>query len=320
MAYCECGCGIEVSSRFVSGHNSRVSNTLLGKHQIAWNKGLTKETDKRVATYSASLKKRFIGVKRVPWNKGKQGLQKAWNKLPRTTLLCQVCKKEMEVTEKERSTKKYCSNPCQHRGQLDTHPSKGKHSWNWGKHLYTPEEIKLKLKLVGDELGRTPVYNDLSSSISNAAVVMFGSWCNALTSAGFTPTPKWRTRTFKSQEGNLLDSSLEYDFDRLLHLKEIKHLHQFKINWTTNRWVKTDFVTYGFNLLPNKYFKELPFTFIEIYGAPDIPGRMERTLWKNAFYTSFEEAGWGYLGLLPLGLKILLDTYKDELSAAGRKK
>ena len=50
--YCECGCGTEIKSdrRFVNHHN----------RNIAWNKGLTKETDRRVADYSKSLEGRTI--------------------------------------------------------------------------------------------------------------------------------------------------------------------------------------------------------------------------------------------------------------------
>jgi len=48
------------------------------KGQIAWNKGLTKETDiriKKLGEKSSITKKGSI-----PWNKGKKGLQKGWNK------------------------------------------------------------------------------------------------------------------------------------------------------------------------------------------------------------------------------------------------
>ncbi len=41
MSDCECGCGVEVKCRFVSGHNQR------GKSP--WNDGLTKDNDSRVA-------------------------------------------------------------------------------------------------------------------------------------------------------------------------------------------------------------------------------------------------------------------------------
>ena len=48
--FCECRCGSEIKSgkRFVLGHNSRVN-------YISWNKGLTKETDKRVAAAAVLL-------------------------------------------------------------------------------------------------------------------------------------------------------------------------------------------------------------------------------------------------------------------------
>lgn len=56
---------------------------------IPWNKGLTKETDLRVAEYAKlcnSTKKdltpwnKGLSGWQIPWNKGKTGLQTAWNK------------------------------------------------------------------------------------------------------------------------------------------------------------------------------------------------------------------------------------------------
>ena len=44
----------------------------------AWNKGLRKETDPRVAAYGAKGSLAKLGC--TPWNKGKKNSQKAWNK------------------------------------------------------------------------------------------------------------------------------------------------------------------------------------------------------------------------------------------------
>lgn len=55
MNICECGkCGQECKNRFVSGHNTRVHNPSK-KGRIAWNKGLTKETDSRMMSTSKTL-------------------------------------------------------------------------------------------------------------------------------------------------------------------------------------------------------------------------------------------------------------------------
>ncbi len=73
--YCKCGCGTEVKKNWVRGHISRVKNprTEEGTRKsiekrkqlsaegklVAWNKGLTKETDDRVRLYGITSSKNF---------------------------------------------------------------------------------------------------------------------------------------------------------------------------------------------------------------------------------------------------------------------
>lgn len=54
---CECGCGrmTKAGRRFISGHNPSWNKNKKGA-QIAWNKGLTKTTDERVAKYAQNKK------------------------------------------------------------------------------------------------------------------------------------------------------------------------------------------------------------------------------------------------------------------------
>jgi len=66
------------------------------KGSIAWNKGLTKETDERVSRISESNKGG------VPWNKGKRGVQTAWNKGLTKETDGRVVKYAMKMSETKR--------------------------------------------------------------------------------------------------------------------------------------------------------------------------------------------------------------------------
>ena len=94
LRLCECGCGewLHTKKRFKPGHwkgvglpshnlkvqeirrqkldsgEIQVWNKGIKSTQIAWNKGLTKETDSRVADYSKKGSESSKG--RIPWNKG----------------------------------------------------------------------------------------------------------------------------------------------------------------------------------------------------------------------------------------------------------
>lgn len=69
-------------SQSLKGHSvsaqTRKKIGAAGKGRTAWNKGLTKETDDRVALNGKATSKGSKG--RTPWNKGAVGLQEAWNK------------------------------------------------------------------------------------------------------------------------------------------------------------------------------------------------------------------------------------------------
>ena len=61
---CECGCGeiVKMGNKFILGHNSKGKNNVFyGKHLRPWNKGLTKETDKRIVAMSETkIKGKFL--------------------------------------------------------------------------------------------------------------------------------------------------------------------------------------------------------------------------------------------------------------------
>ena len=69
-------------SQKLKGHSvaeetrKKISKSGIGR--IAWNKGLKKEDDTRIAKQAATGSKSMKG--RIPWNKGKTGAQVAWNK------------------------------------------------------------------------------------------------------------------------------------------------------------------------------------------------------------------------------------------------
>lgn len=57
VKFCECGCGqmVKADNRFIQGHSGSSRNWNKIRNKIAWNKGLTKETDERVAKYSKTM-------------------------------------------------------------------------------------------------------------------------------------------------------------------------------------------------------------------------------------------------------------------------
>lgn len=92
LPFCECGCGERVTkekNRFLLGHHSRVMD-------CTWNRGLTKETDKRVKKQAEKLigrtKETHSGVKRqsekmkdkIPWMKGKTHTDKSKKQMSKT--------------------------------------------------------------------------------------------------------------------------------------------------------------------------------------------------------------------------------------------
>lgn len=60
---CECGCGksAKPGDRFIHGHN--------GRGKVGWSKGLTKETDKRIARSSVNSRGQ------IAWNKGRKATE-----------------------------------------------------------------------------------------------------------------------------------------------------------------------------------------------------------------------------------------------------
>ncbi len=96
---CACGCGELVASnrRFKNGHAIHVYIQSLKDNDIhmghiAWNKGLTKETDERVAKYSSSLTGRSL-------HEDAREKVKAYQNLPSTKLAKSECHKNKIVTK-----------------------------------------------------------------------------------------------------------------------------------------------------------------------------------------------------------------------------
>lgn len=145
LRVCKCGCRkkfkckINSKQKFIQGHNSKLKSAFKGRHhtpyskkllseshkgQPAWNKGLTKETDKRVALYSKkgsiTAKNQFVSGERISYFKnapskygkkayhwkggpslasiGIRRLQQYWDWrtkiFERDNFTCQICDKE----------------------------------------------------------------------------------------------------------------------------------------------------------------------------------------------------------------------------------
>lgn len=85
---CLCGCGVETKNTWIHGHHSRVNNiskredikelrriSAIERHkkngffETQWNKGLTKETDERVANYGKTSSKSFSKERKEKYSK-----------------------------------------------------------------------------------------------------------------------------------------------------------------------------------------------------------------------------------------------------------
>ena len=96
-------------------------------------------------------------VVNIPWNKGRKGLQVAWNKSTGYIIFCSFCKKEFRVIPSKKGAK-YCSKSCRQYGlwqNLEYRNNfvskvKGKKAWNRGlKGLYKcSNETRTKLSLL----------------------------------------------------------------------------------------------------------------------------------------------------------------------------
>lgn len=63
---------------------------------------------------------------RIPWNKGKTGIQTAWNKKPDLYIICKNCGKKFKIYHYRIGIAKYCSKKC------SSEAKKGKSTWNKG--------------------------------------------------------------------------------------------------------------------------------------------------------------------------------------------
>ncbi|HAR37133.1 MAG TPA: hypothetical protein DCS09_00290 [Porphyromonadaceae bacterium] len=119
--------GIFVRKPFTKVHKKNISKAKIGS--VAWNKGLkgwlkhTEESKRKMS--EASLKR---------------GARPPNNSKPKVEKICEYCGKIYEVLPHEVNERQYCSIFCS---------SKGKNSWNLGKHHTYEWRLNLSLKRKG---------------------------------------------------------------------------------------------------------------------------------------------------------------------------
>lgn len=139
---------------------------------------------------------------------------------------CAKCGKEFKNRES-----KYCSREC---GYSTLYNNKGHIATK-----YTSEEVKNEIMGMSKKLSRTPTKRELGN-ISHAAIRMFGSWNNAITTLGLTPHRShdhrmYRRTPTKAADGHLCDSISEAIVDNWLHKNKIGHTRNVSYPTTNHR-------------------------------------------------------------------------------------
>lgn len=127
---------------------------------------------------------------------------------------CTKCRKEFKNRES-----KYCSREC---GRSALYNNRG--------HIATKyifKEIREEIEKISKKLGRTPSRRELGN-MSYAAIRIFGSWNNAITTVGLIPHRSHDHRMYKRSrtkaiDGHLCDSVSEATIDNWLHRNKIQH-------------------------------------------------------------------------------------------------
>lgn len=124
------------------------------------------------------------------------------------TISCENCGKEFKRWIV--GNKKYCSRNCRNVAEN-----------------YTKEELLEIIKIAVKKLKRVPSKRELIK-IDKACVKFFGSWNNAISTAGFTPNRSHNDRMYKrsickSNDGHLCDSVSELLIDNWLYKNRIQH-------------------------------------------------------------------------------------------------
>lgn len=231
------------------------------------------------------------------WNKNKKGVQKAWNK---TDLykICVICGKRYKVTPSRFEISKCCSRKClgKYANQQIEDDVRDQMTRS---HIKFPAVFVIEqLRSLERKLGRSPVCQD-DSQLANAAIKRFGSWRKALEIAGIP------IKAYKSIEDIWLDSSHEYEIDRQLHSKQIKHEHYVVFRDSFNKRYIADFV-----ILPN--------LIIEYFGFnPDIHKYERRVREKIAFYESLDD--WEFLTLFLKDKNNAIEIIERKITTIGSR-
>jgi len=125
------------------------------------------------------------------------------------TIECENCGKKFKKWVLR--NKKYCSRACLANAKF-----------------YTAEKLLKIIKTTARQLKRTPARREVSRGVDKACVRFFGSWNNAVSTAGFTPNRSHDNKMYKRAnakaiDGHLCDSISEVLIDNWLHKNNIRH-------------------------------------------------------------------------------------------------
>lgn len=107
---------------------------------------------------------------------------------------------------------------------------------------YTKEQLIDKIKDFRNKFGRIPTKREFYRHWQPYLRV-FGSWNNAIMSAGFEPNPEIFARKWEAKDGHLCDSSSEKIIDDFLSKNSISH--ERNVYYPNQKKFKTDFLING---------------------------------------------------------------------------
>lgn len=134
---------------------------------------------------------------------------------------------------RERLTEEEFKDACQRGGRNNQHKFKIK---------YTRQQLMDKIKDFRDNFGRIPTKREFYRHWQPYLRV-FGSWNNAIMSAGFEPNPEIFARKWKAEDGHPCDSLSEKIIDDFLSKNSISH--ERSVYYPNQKKFKTDFLING---------------------------------------------------------------------------